>query len=292
MFEIKSITPEAVKTYDAVKDDIRKTMAADKAADAVYDASVQLEDALASGTPPLEVAKSVGARVISIPSITTEGEDSQGRNVLNPIDPQNLITVAFATPVGKDSKLMDLPSRDGYYIVHVDEITAPTPKAVLDVRPEVVKLWESTERFAQAQAAADKLAANINASTQMSALESKDKSVTYGDLGPVTRFGEALSKQHIIDETRVSPQLLDKLFTAKPGDVVVAQVATGVVVARLKDIATPQPVGELAPAYNELAASVRNEIGSNVVDQMMRAFNTRYPVQVDQKQLDGILASR
>ncbi len=292
LFEIKSITPEAIKDFDAVKEEIRKTIAADKGADAVYDASVQMEDALASGTPPAEVAKAVGARIVSIPSITAQGEDNLGMEVMNPIDPQNLVTIAFSTPVGKDSKLIDLPSRDGYYVVHVDEITSPTPKPLADVRADVAKMWETTERFAQAQALADKLAAGIGPSSQMSALETKDKKVSFAALGPLTRFGEGLTPAHIIDSTRVSPQLLEKLFVAKTGDVVVAPVATGVVVARLTDIKINQPTGSLATAQQALGDSVRADISSNLVDQMMRAFNARYPVQVDQAQLDAILASR
>jgi len=292
LIEVKSIKAESAQSFDEVKEEIRKTIAADKAADAVYDASIQMEDALASGTPATEVAKTVGARIMTIDSIDAHGHDKSGAELPNSIDPQNFLAVAFTTPAGKDSKLMDLPTRDGYYVVHVDEVIPPAPKPLAEVRAEVSALWEAEERTAQAQAIADKLAAGITASTQLSSLETKDTKITYASLGPVTRFGEALSSQHLIDSNLVSPQLLDKVFTAKVGDVVVAPVATGIVVARLKDIVIPQPTGELAMAEKELADQIRSEMGSNLLDQLYRAFEAKYPVQVDQAQLDTILATR
>lgn len=292
LFETKSVKPEAIKTLEMVKDEIRKTIAADKGADAVYDASTHMEDALASGTPPADVAKMVGARVVTIESIDEGGRNKGGLPLPNLFDPKHFLATAFATPAGKDSKLMDMPTRDGYYVIHVDEVTPPAPKPLLDVRADVAALWEADERTRQAQAMADKLAADIGPPTLMSALESKDKRMSYAPLGPVTRFGEGLERQHVIDATLISPQVLDKLFAAKIGDVITAPVATGILVARLKDIAAPQAVGELAGARDQLATSIHNDIGANLADQLSHAFAIQFPVEIDQKAIDAMVTVR
>jgi len=289
LVEVKSLVPETVRTFEEAKDEIRNTIALDKGSDAVYDASTRMEDALASGTPPDEVAKSIGARAVKIEAIDRDGNDPSGNSVPGIIDPQNFITTAFATPVAKDSRLMDLPTRDGYYVIHVDAITPSAPKPLDTVRTQVVALWEAEQKMAQAQQVADKLAADAGPSVQLSALEAKDKRASYAPLGPVTRFGDGLEVQHIIDSTRVSPQLLEKLFNAKVGDVFTAPVATGVLVARVKEINVPVAAGSLQAAREQMALSLRNDIGSDINDQFLRALTKRYPVEVDQKSVDTIV---
>ena len=289
LVEVKSLTPESVKLFDQVKDDIRKTIAADKGADAVYDASTRMEDSLASGTPAAEVAKAIGARMVTIDAIDHDGKDKAGATVPNLPDPKEFVSTVFETPAGKDSRLMDLPTRDGYYIVHVDEVTPPTPKPILEVRPQIAALWENDERQKQAQELADKLAKDINATTVMSDI--KDKRVAYAPLGPVTRFGQGLDIQHVIDAKRLSPQVMDKLFAAKVGDVVVAPVSTGVVIARLSSVEVPKPVGALAAAQSQLSDAVKQDIASDLNAQLIRAFTTRYPVEIDQKTIDGMITN-
>ena len=292
LFETKSVTPQTVKTFDEAKEEIRKAIAADKGADAVYDASTHMEDALASGTPVAEVAKMIGARLDEVGPIDQGGKNTAGFPLPNLFDPKNFLPTAFTTPAGKDSKLMDLPTHDGYYVIHVDEVTPPTPKPLIDVRAQAVALWEADARTAQAQAVADKLVTDATSSTPLSSLEAKDKRLSYAPLGPVTRLGEGAERQHVIDGARVSPQMLDKLFAAKVDDVFTAPVATGIIVARLKDIVPPKPVGDLARAREELAAATRNEVASNLADQLGRAFTIRYPVDVDQKAIDDIAGAR
>ncbi len=292
LFETTAIKPKTVMTLDEAKEEIRKAIAADKGADAVYDASTHMEDALASGTPVAEVAKMIGARLDEIGPIDQAGQNKAGFPLPNLFDPKNFLPTAFSTPAGKDSKLMDLPTHDGYYVIHVDEVTPPTPKPLIDVRAQAVALWEADTRTAQAQAVADKLVADAGSSTLLSSLEAKDKRLSYAPLGPVTRFGDGAERQHVVDGARVSPQMLDKLFAAKIGDVFTAPVATGIIVARLKEIAPPKPVGDLARAREELAAATRNELSSNLADQLGRAFTIRYPVDVDQKAIDDIVGTR
>jgi peptidyl-prolyl cis-trans isomerase D len=292
LIQVLTVAPEATQPFEAVKTVIKQTIAADKGADAVYDASVQLEDGLAAGTPLADIAKNVGGKITQIAAVDQEGKDPNGVAVPNAIDPKNLWKVAFETPVNKDSKLADLPSRDGYYVVHVDAVTPPAPKPLLEVRAQVAALWEAEQKQAQAQALADKLAKDIGPSSQLSAIEAQDKRASYAPLGPITRFGEGPDRKNVVDAKRISPDLLDRLFKAKVGEVVVAPVQEGFVVARLKDVNSATPTGTQAEVQKQLAESVRNDIGSNLMDQVYKAFANRYPVEIDRTAVDNITATR
>ena len=288
LVEVKSITPEAIKTYDMVKDEVRKTLALDKGNDAVYDASTHMEDALASGAVPDEVAKTVGARLIKIETMDQQGQDKDGKPLTDIVDPQNFAFTAFQTPAGRDSRLMDMPSRDGYYIVHVDAVIPPTPKPLLDVRPLVANLWQTQERQKVAQEQAEALAKDVDASVQLASLEKKAKGAIAAPLGPVTRFGDGLDPQHVIDAKRVSPQFLDKLFAAKVGDVVVAPVATGMIIARLNDVQVPKPAGALANSQQELTNILREQIATDLMSQVTKAYMQQIKLEVDQPTINSL----
>jgi hypothetical protein len=153
-------------------------------------------------------------------------------------------------------------------------------------------LWEGEERQKLAQSIADKLAADIGPSSTLSSLETKDKRVSYAQLGPITRFGESPDQKHIVDTSRLSPEVLEKLFKAKEGDVFTAPVQNGVVVARVKDIVTATPTGAQLASEQQLLQSLKQDIGSNLVDQVTKSFTARFPATVDQKSLDTMTAAR
>src|SRR6185312_11103425 len=95
LFEVMSITPETVQAFDTVKDKVRDAVAQEKAVDAMYDASVQLEDQVASGTPFAEVAKNVNAKLVTIDAMDHDGKDPKGADVGDLPDRANFIKTAF-----------------------------------------------------------------------------------------------------------------------------------------------------------------------------------------------------
>ena len=287
LFEIKAITPERVQDFASVKDQIRKTMAEDKATDAIYDASVAVEDGLAGGTPLDDLAQKVGGRVVHIDAMDRQGRDPRGLDAKGLIDNERFIRTAFGLTAGTESKLLEIPK--GYYVVRLEAITPPSPRPFEDVRSAVQALADKQSRIAAARAMAAKLVGEIGPATGMPAL-AKDKSVTFAQVGPVTRFGQGLSRDILIDSKRLGPELLEKLFAAKPGEVVSAPVVDGVVVARLREIVPPGPVGDAAKANAEIENAVKVGIGNDLLTAMNRAFAERYPSAINKAALDKIVS--
>ncbi len=42
----------------------------------------------------------------------------------------------------------------------------------------------------------------------------------------------------------------------------------------------------------QLTQSLRNDIGSNLMDQVAKAFADRFPAEVDQKSVDSLITTR
>jgi peptidyl-prolyl cis-trans isomerase D len=289
LIEVQALTPEQVTPYDQVKDEVRKTLAADKAADMIADVSVKLEDEIAAGTPMAEAAKTVGA-VHAAFDVDRIGKLANGTILIDPIFnrvPQDkVLAAAFQTPVGTESRLLEIEG--GYYVVRVNSSTPPAPKAMEFVRPEVVKMWEQQERLAAAKALAEKLAAEMGPSDTMSARMDKDNRLSYAKLGPITRFGESLARDYVVNSKRVGPEMLEKLFQAKPGDQFQAGVLGGYVVARLIEVVPAKPEGEMAKVADDVTQSTRQAVSQDLLEQFSRALNDRFPVTLNTKAINEV----
>jgi len=289
LFTSTAVTAGQTTPFEEAKNDIRKILSEDRGLDVVFKASTDVQDGLAAGTPVNEIAANLGITAIQIESVDQSGRDPKGADVQGLIDRNNLLTAAFSLPANGDSGLKDLPDRDGYYVVKVEAITAAAPKPLEEVRGQLVAIWQRDKAMAEARKLADTLAAEVGASTTLSSLETKDGKVTYGFIGPITRAGRPVDSLHMVDTGRLSAQMLDKLFAAKPGEVFTAEATEGVVIVRLKDTITPQPVGPLAVARNQLNAELRNAVTNDMMEQMGADFSKRYPVEVNQVIVDQMV---
>ncbi len=292
LFEVTSESVESTSSFEDVKEDIRDAMLAESGIDAVYEASVDVEDAIAGGTPLQEVSEIVGGRLVEIAAMDRNGQDPGGLEVSKIFDRANFINTVFSTPAGEASQLLDTPERSGYYVIQVDSITPPTPRPLEEVRRQVVSLWERQTRAAKASALTQDLLANITAASRLSDLAPSHENVSYAPLGPLTRFGEGAQVDHIVDSKRVSPALLQQLFSGKTGDVVSAPVSDGFVIARIKEINTPNPNGELVTVQRQIKTSVTNAMREDLADQVVKAFAVRYPVELNNDVIDQTVSLR
>jgi peptidyl-prolyl cis-trans isomerase D len=289
LFATTALTPAHETPFEEAKDNIRKLMSEERGLDALYRASTDVQDALAAGTPMNEIANNLGVPLTQIEAVDQTGKDPSGAQVPGIIDPQTFFTTAFSLPAGGDSGLKDLPARDGYYVVKVESITPPAARPLEEVRTELTAMWQRDKALAEARTTADKVAAEIGAATDMSSMSTKDGKLSYGLLTAVTRFGQPLDRFHMVDTGRLSAAMLGKLFAAKPGEVITAETADGVVIARLKEVVTPQATGAQAVARNQIAGDLRNAVTGDIMEQMTAEFTKRYPVEVNHTVVDQIV---
>ncbi|MBT7956662.1 MAG: hypothetical protein HN731_15825, partial [Rhodospirillaceae bacterium] len=117
--EIKGATQ---KTLAAVRADLKKGIASEKAVDSLYNLSNKFEDELGGGASITEAAQRLNFKIRKIAAINATGVDAAGKKIAD-IAP-NIIQVAFGTEQDQDSALTDF-GNSGYFILHVDGVTAP-----------------------------------------------------------------------------------------------------------------------------------------------------------------------
>ena len=284
LLEVANVKPEVVQDYVSVSAQIRQTLAADKGVDALYDASTVLDDGIVSGMPFPDLAEKVGGKLVTVESTDAYGKDPRGLEAKGLFDNDNFLKTAFALPVG-DGKMNELPK--GYYAVKVESSTPAKAKPFEEVKPEVIAIAVKQKRIDAAREIADKLTKDAGASTSLAAIAAKEK-LSVVQIGPVTRFGEPLRNDIIIDQKRTSPELLDKLFRAKVGDTVNAPVVDGVMIARLREIIPASSNLDLKMQEAPVAENLRKSVGNDLVAAMNRSFGDRYPAKINNETLDSL----
>jgi peptidyl-prolyl cis-trans isomerase D len=291
LIQSTAIQPERTTPFEEVRLQVRNTIANDKSQDALYEASEKLEDEVAAGTPFEAAAKSAGGRFVKFDAIDRRGQNKLGSPAYDPgqfggVAQDKFLQLAFSTAQGTESSLKDFDG--GFYMLKVESITPPTPKPMDAMRPEIVKLWQSQERVKVAKVEAEKIAASLSPSVSLTSLADKDKRLSYSKLGPLTRFGESLTRDYVVDSKRVGPEMLDKLFNARVGDSFTATVQGGYIVARVQQVIPAKAEGELANAMGSLQSSTREAMTEDLLQQFTAALADRYPVQLNGKAIADI----
>ncbi|MCO6186061.1 peptidylprolyl isomerase [Rhizobium sp. L1K21] len=152
------IKPENTKSYDEVKDEIRKDIALNLAADEILNVHDAYEDARAGGATLAEAAKQLRLTPVKISDIDENGEDMSGKKVADLPEERKLLTSVFDTDPGVEALPIDI-GREGYLWFEVDSITPDRDRTLDEVKDKVLADWK-------AEATADALKAKAQAVLQ------------------------------------------------------------------------------------------------------------------------------
>ena len=95
-----------------------------------------------------------------MPRSIAKGLDPAGAKVALP-ESAELLPSLFAADVGRDGETFDT-NTGGYVVGRVDGVTPAALKPLDQVKDQVVKAWEATERKIRQQRLADELVAAVN----------------------------------------------------------------------------------------------------------------------------------
>ena len=281
VFKVTKITPGTTKTFEQARDELRKQVIDDKAADLIYDRSSKLDDLLAGGTALDALPGDMGLGAV-MGTLDAEGATKEGKPAPIPGSPelvQALVKTAFSMKKGDPPTLIEAPhgANDvpAYYAVAVDDIIPPAPKPYDEVAAEVRADWtQDAIRHEQ-----EVLAANILAAVKGGQhLAQAAVGMQVHRLPPVTRG---------VDNAEVPMQLVDPLFGLKVGEPTMVETADGFVVAELVQIQQPDPNADPI-GYGRTRDALTQSIGNDVQAVLTAALRARANPKVNIAQLDSL----
>jgi peptidyl-prolyl cis-trans isomerase D len=274
---VTAVTPGGARPLAEVKDKLAEAVKRERATDRLFEAANKMDDALAGGASLADAAHEVGAHIVKLPPVDRSGKTDAGKEPEGVPGLATIVQTGYGVQSGATSNMTEIPDV-GFFAVHVDQVTPSALKPFETVRDQVLSDWIAEKRAeaaaAKAKAAVDRLAAGVPAETVAKEIGGKA-----GKTPPLTRNPGK--------DSPLPPELLEDLFSLKPGQAAAAATADGQMIVRLAEIIPADP----AAAGSELAqlkAAVRNGIANDLVTAYTAGLRQRYGVTVNQELLQSL----
>lgn len=139
---VTEIQPAAQRTFDEVKDTLRRTVALERAGDQMFDLFDAVEDDRAAGLTLKEIGNKPGLRYAEVAAIDRTGRDESGTVTAGlPVSSQ-LIAAVFDTDVGIETDPLQVGASGSVWF-DATEVTPARERTLDEVRSDAVAAWRA-----------------------------------------------------------------------------------------------------------------------------------------------------
>ena len=276
LLHVTKITPGVNKSFDDVKDDIRKDVLEQLAAGKISDIGNAYTDANSGGLSLADAAKKVGMHVVHIAAVDRNGLAPDGSKTDAASDP-DLLAQIFATEIGEDGDPVN--SKSGKtYVIKVNGVIPPKTKSVDAVRAEATTGWTQNQQAQLLQKKAESLAAQATSQNSLNGIASS--------LGVQVEHSGRLNRADVPgvqNPPDLPPELIQKIFSVPGGHAVSGLSAKGnsYIVARVTGVAhLPMVPGTFE--FNRAAQSLGRDAGGDFSEFLAKAERDVRGVTVNQ----------
>ena len=265
-----------VRSFEEVRDQLRKDVAGREAGDAAHNLSIKLEDALAGGASLEEAANQIGMKVAKLPPVESNGLTEAGKTAPGlPPDAVFLRTV-FATPENQESTMLEL-ANNVFAVLHVDKVQPAAAKPLEQIKNDLIASWQDEQRRAAAEKRAQALLDKVKGGQTITAAAAADKLAV--------KTTPAFTRATHESEAGLPEAIKADVFSLQPGEAVIGESREGYVVAVLKEV---RPAPALADeARSRLGDQLAQSIAGDLLDQFAGALRQRYDVEIDRSVIDS-----
>ena len=278
LLRVTKITPGVNRGLDDVKDELKKTLAQQLAANKLVDAVNAFTDARSGGDDLAAAARKAGMKVGHVKAVDAGGLTPDGARAEVPADPE-FLPALFKAEVGEDSD--PFSTRAGnYFAVKVNGVTPPKLKSLDLVRADAANSWSLEQR--------NRLVAEKAASLTAQAEKEKSLDGAAKALKVSVQHSPALNRQ--TNDTMFSAPIVAKLFDARPDGIVSGPqgLSGNYIIAKVTGIAHPR----LDPNDRNFAggmAQLAQGVAGDMSIAMANAARARQGVKVNRKLLDAVI---
>lgn len=275
LIRIVEVEEERVRPFEEVRDELAIELSDREAVESAIALANRLDDLLAAGAAIEEAADDLNLRLHQAEAIDSSGENRQGETVEDLPARERFIETVFSTQAG-DTTLLVETEAGGYFVLRVDGIIPPAARPFEEVREDVLANWQAQEREALAFERADELAERLHQGEALSAL-AEAEGLALQSTPAVQRQGSA-----------PSPELVEQLFEADVGEVIVASGPEWPLLAVLESIESAD--SETAEqALSELRQDTSGRLRQDMEQSFRLALEAEYGVTFNQRRIDDVL---
>ena len=284
------VTMEEVADWarDAGEEDIEKFTKSDeylrlkqeKAQYMVSDAARQIEDALVSGTPVEEVAKTNKLRTLEVKDVVIGDTDKINRPYANEI-----MIAAFGLEdkeIGSFTESQDEKNRPVQWMVFIKDISPRHVEAFEKARPQVEALWRKDQQRELALSLAQKIATAVTESGMTFEKATSAERYKVAKTSLFSREGQNDDKKN----GAILEALYEEAFEKEKNSVGYREVDDRIIVYQVDQVQHDSsiPVEEKQKRYVEL----HREISSDILQQIVTHQSRELKVEINNKTLKEI----
>ncbi|MBV1798343.1 SurA N-terminal domain-containing protein [Siccirubricoccus sp. G192] len=280
VLRVVRVEPGHTRSLAEVHDELRASLAQEKAADLAFERANRVEDALAGGATLAEVASRFN---LGFATVTTdaEGRNPAGEPVALPVIEASrapLLRAIFTTERGAAPRLAETEA--GFVAVDVRDIMPPALRPFESVEAQVRAAWTAdARRRAQEERAAALLTA-VRGGKPL-AETAREAGLGSREVGALTRT----QRQETPGASVVPPELLAPLFELKLNEATMVPTREGFAVAQVLEI-TPADPAAYPALLSRLHSEVEQAIAGDIEAQYVAALRGRADVRVNPRLMD------
>ncbi|MBL8677442.1 MAG: peptidyl-prolyl cis-trans isomerase, partial [Alphaproteobacteria bacterium] len=256
------------KSLSEVKPALITELQKDKANEAAFKLTQELDDRIAGGTTLEELTPTVpGGKLLKLNNISRSGLEKGDISSLHlPKDQeltQEILQAGFALDEASDTPFTQAKSGD-YYMVRVDKVSPPAFPTFAEIRDRVLNLWIKYEQYKAAQNKAEDYVQTFNRGDRKAA--------------------PMMTPLPLLSLSEASPEVADEVknvvFSLKLQGTGLAQTKEGFVVITLNQVILPSEKTKqenLVGFKEKLLEQYKNDLFLGYVN----ALRVRYPVKIN-----------
>ncbi len=278
VLSVGKVEAPQLQRLDDVREKLRHELAVRQAVDDLIEVANQLDDELGAGTALNDAAEKLGLPALKVPAVDSTGKSADGKSVEG-VDDQ-VLKIAFETGAGDDSPLTETVD-GGYVILRVEGIQPAATRPLEAVRSQIIADWQSAERKRAADARAQAVADRIKAGESIGVIAQ--------EMGVAVQASQPFTRSSGDSAAAIGGPLAEKLFAAKPGEVVSGRAANdnGAVVAVLTDV-KPADAANAKGEIDQLAQSLSRSMSGDIYQELSAGLRQSIGVSKDQDLVDSL----
>ena len=167
LLRVTAVQDKPARPLSAVREEIVKTLRAQKEKQLLNDFTAKLEDQIADGGTFEEVAKDNGLTLETTPPLLATGKQVKDMAYVAPADIQPLVAPAFAMSADDDAQLVPITPDQRYALIAPGQIIAAAPPPLAEVKPLVQAQYKLNAGNQKAKALAEQIQAKVAKGTKL-----------------------------------------------------------------------------------------------------------------------------
>ena len=262
ILRVNKITPKVEKSYQEVRDEIKKKLIDSLTFDTLMEKAVELDDRFGAGESIETIAESNGLPVkkytLVDPAGLTEDKKETGLS-------KNIISMAFMREAGKESPMTE--EGTGFFVLRVDDIQDPAVKPFEKAQKEIQAQWLSEKQREKARELAVEIENDLNKGVSAKKIAQK-AGVSYKQLTDITRR-----------DTQLPENVVYRLFNSPIKTVVKQPSSEKYLVTRAVSV-TPVSAEKNKTAVNKLKRQMNTQMAKEKSAAVLADFGQYLNLQI------------